>query len=166
MELFFSSAELPTVLNMCVNADANYLTSMHDELEKSDYDTWTVPGVKAVLQIAYEIYLCVLHPYLAELGELGEDFFPINSQLNFFSFSDTANLKVFEDDDALIDKAIDQRVFKFISTSIIGNDKFHSEVSWQGFFVFIIFICVCSPHFCVLLSSYFWLIHGDIFNLK
>ena len=72
--LFIFEAELPTVLNMFVNADTNYLTSMHEELEKSDTDTWTVPGVKAVLQLAYEVYLCVLHPYLAELGEKFDQF--------------------------------------------------------------------------------------------
>jgi hypothetical protein len=64
LRLFYAKADITNLMNTYVNYDTPYLSEIHTELLKAD--AWRTPGVKALVQFTWEIYLCTLYPYLSE----------------------------------------------------------------------------------------------------
>ena len=108
---------------------------VYNELAKLDYEEWHLPGIKAVIQFAFHVFLVVLN---ASSGETG---LPRNLENNKHSKSKfDPNLidnglaqqilaTQFEEDQRLLDLAIEKHVFSFITSEIVRNERFHSEVA-------------------------------------
>lgn len=56
------------LFNQYVNYDSNYLNQI-DEFLKNETDNWTIPGLKALFQFAWQVYSYALYPYISETGE-------------------------------------------------------------------------------------------------
>lgn len=88
------------------------LVQIWNELEKSDFEKWHVPGIKSVMQFAYYVFLSGMNAASADSDNL------VSQQLGVIQF---------EEDQRLIDSAIDKHVFAFMNTSLIKHDRFHAE---------------------------------------
>ena len=96
----------------------DYLKDMHKELSKPDATEWHMTSLKALFQFAFQIMICNL-----------------NSNLNDAEFSSVRLQNILpelDDDETLINKAIESNVFAFINSSILSNQRFYTEVREQG----------------------------------
>lgn len=85
---------------------------MYNELLKSDFEEWHVPGIKALLQFSYYVFLAVLNVGSAESENL------VAQQLSAIQF---------EEDQRLIESAIEKHVFAFMSPAILKHERFQHE---------------------------------------
>ncbi|XP_052809828.1 nuclear pore complex protein Nup205-like [Mya arenaria] len=92
-----------TTVGMPVFSDPAYIQDIHKELR--DGSAWAVPGLRAVVQLAWGVTLRQLsqYPQAAGAGEY------------------------FEEDEAMIDLAIEGNVFSFLHKSVISVNKLHKE---------------------------------------
>ncbi len=47
-----------------------YFKSIYNELKKQDFSEWLVPGLKALFQFSFQLFVNVLNSYLNESGKL------------------------------------------------------------------------------------------------
>ena len=85
------------------------ISAVYRELAKTDYEEWTVPGLKAVLQFAFYVFLCALN------GESESGDFPLGQ------------VAAFVEDQRLLDLSLEKRVFVFLSSGVVSHERFHSE---------------------------------------
>ncbi|XP_059166343.1 nuclear pore complex protein Nup205-like isoform X2 [Physella acuta] len=90
-----------------VFSDASYIQEIHKEL-MSDRE-WANPGLKAAVQFSWAV---MLHQ---------------TSQFSVANGGANGNSDCFEDDEKLIDNAIDKNLFTFLSLSVVSCPNFHSE---------------------------------------
>ncbi|RUS70914.1 hypothetical protein EGW08_021327, partial [Elysia chlorotica] len=90
-----------------VFADVNYVKEIHAELISSL--PWTNPGLKAAAQFAWAVLLRQL------------------SQFNIAAGGLNGGSDCFEDDERLIDMALEAKLFSFLSLSVVSCSNFHSE---------------------------------------
>ena len=87
---------------------------MHKELSKPDSTEWHMTSLKALFQFAFKIMICNLNSYLND------------AELSSVRLQNI--LPDLDEDETLINKAIESNVFAFIHGSILSNQRFYTEV--------------------------------------
>ncbi|XP_078583600.1 nuclear pore complex protein Nup205-like isoform X3 [Branchiostoma floridae x Branchiostoma japonicum] len=91
------------VQRLPILTDPTYIAAVHKEL--ISMEPWGVPGLKATAQISWALTLRAISQY-PEAAEYGE---------------------YLETDEQLVDLALDNNVFLYLSQAVIATDTFHTE---------------------------------------
>ncbi|GFN90055.1 nuclear pore complex protein nup205-like [Plakobranchus ocellatus] len=95
------------ISHLPVFTDQTYMKDIHAELTSSL--AWTNPGLKAAAQFAWAVLLRQ------------------TSQFNIAAAGPNGGNDCFEDDERLIDLALEANLFSFLSLSVVSCSNFHSE---------------------------------------
>ena len=109
------------------------LASVYSELVKADYAEWATSGLKATLQFSFFVFLSVLQ---AET-ENGHDL----------------QVSAMVEEQRLLDLALEQRVFYFLSGSVLSHQRFYHEK----------YLVECVHH---LLTDFIFRLPEKIIDLK
>ena len=89
-----------------VLSDNDFILELHQAIIRPDSQVWKLPGIKSVIQFTWAVLLrsCAQHQKLASLDE------------------------IFEEDESVLDAAIENDAFKFLSNCVVEANGFHDEV--------------------------------------
>ncbi len=104
--------------------DTDFLLSLHQNIIRPDSHTWKTPGIKSILQFAWGIFLRVLSQF---------------QKLDCYE-------EIFEEDEEVLNVAIDADAIKLLRTCVVSADTFLQEVTlFIGFVLMLLEFIRCYP---------------------
>ena len=109
--------------------DKSFITAIHQAVIRPDVQLWQTPGIKYLIQFCWAIFLrtCSAHPELVDL------------------YAD-----IIEDDEGILDAAIDGGALTFLQNCVVGARNFYKEVTAA---INCFKICFCSMMYLMLFIS-------------
>lgn len=104
--LFISDLQLPYF------KDTHFISKIHSAVVRPDVQVWQTPGIKYAIQFCWGVFVrsCSNHPHLDDFAD------------------------IFEEDEGILDSAIDGDALKYLRKSVIESQKFHEEVNYYFLF--------------------------------